>query len=89
MGREVQWDGDAWDDYCEWQRTDKDILKRINALIKDARREPFSGIGKPERLKHELSGLWSRRISDEDRLIYKLVNDVLVILACKGHYDDK
>ena len=89
MGREVQWDGDAWDDYCEWQRTDKDILKRINALIKDARRNPFSGIGKPEALKHELSGMWSRRISDEDRLIYKIVDDALVILACKGHYSDK
>lgn len=89
MGREVQWDGDAWDDYCEWQRTDKDILKRINALIKDARRTPFSGIGKPEALKHELSGMWSRRISDEDRLIYKIVDDALVILACKGHYSDK
>lgn len=87
MGRDIKWDGDAWEDYCVWQQKDKAISKRINALIQDARRTPFDGIGKPEPLRHELSGLWSRRISDTDRLIYKLVDDVLVILACKGHYD--
>lgn len=86
MGRGIQWDGDAWEDYCEWQK-DKTTLKRINALIKDARRDPFSGIGKPEPLKHDLSGLWSRRINDTDRLTYKIVGDVIVILACKGHYN--
>ena len=86
MGRGIQWDGDAWEDYCEWQK-DKTTLKRINALIKDARRDPFSGIGKPEPLKHDLSGLWSRRINDTDRLTYKVVGDLIVILACKGHYD--
>lgn len=64
MGRGIQWYGDAWDEYCEWQRKDKQILKRINELIKDARRDPFNGIGKPELLKHELSGLFSRRIND-------------------------
>ena len=87
MGRDIQWDGDAWEDYCEWQLTDKTTAKRINALIKDARRDPFNGAGKPEPLKHGLSGLWSRRINEEDRLTYKLVGDVLVILACKSHYD--
>ena len=89
MGRGIQWDGDAWEDYCAWQWTDQDTLKRINALIQDARRDPFDGIGKPEPLKNDLSGLWSRRINEKDRLTYKLVNDVLVILACKGHYGDK
>ncbi len=87
MGRGVQWYGDAWDEYCEWQRTDKAILKRINELIKDARRDPFSGIGKPEPLKHDLSGLWSRRINKTDRLTYYLKNDILVIVSCKGHYN--
>lgn len=87
MGRGLQWYGDAWDEYCEWQRTDKVILKRINELIKDARRDPFGGIGKPEPLKHDLSGLWSRRINETDRLTYFLENDILVIVSCKGHYD--
>ena len=87
MGRDIKWDGDAWADYCEWQKSDKATAKRINALIKDARRDPFEGIGKPEPLKHGLTGLWSRRINETDRLTYKLVDDVLIILACKGHYD--
>lgn len=88
MGRKLQWHGDAWDEYCEWQQTDKATLKRINALIKDARRDPFTGIGKPEPLKHDLSGLWSRRINDTDRLTYYLEEGVLVIVSCKGHYED-
>ncbi len=87
MGRDVQWYGDAWDEYCEWQRTDKAILKRINELIKDARRDPFSGIGKPGPLKHDLSGVWSRRINETDRLTYYLEDDILLIVGCKGHYD--
>ena len=86
MGRGIQWDSDAWEDYCGWQK-DKATLKRINALIKDACRNPFDGIGKPEPLKHNLSGLWSRRINDVDRLTYTVLNDMIVILACKGHYD--
>ncbi len=88
MGRDVQWYGDAWDEYCEWQRTDKAILNRINELIKDARRDPFSGIGKPEPLKHDLSGGWSRRINETDRLTYYLKNGILVIISCKGHYEN-
>lgn len=87
MGRGIQWDFDAWDDYCEWQRTDKAALKRINALIKDAQRDPFGGIGKPEPLKHNMSGFWSRRINDTDRLTYYLKDNVPVIVSCKGHYD--
>lgn len=87
MGRSLQWLGDAWDEYCEWQQTDKSTLKRINALIKDARRDPFTGIGKPEPLKHDLSGLWSRRINDTDRLTYYLEDGILMIVSCKGHYE--
>ncbi len=87
MGRDIQWDGDAWEDYCEWQRINPAIAKKINTLIKDTRRDPFEGIGKPEPLRHDLAGLWSRRINGTDRLTYKVVNDIIVILACKGHYD--
>lgn len=87
MGRDLQWRSDAWDEYCEWQQVDKAVAKKINALVKDARRDPFNGIGKPEPLKHNLSGLWSRRISDVDRLVYCLQGDILVIISCKGHYE--
>lgn len=87
MGRGIQWHGNAWDEYCEWQQADKVVLKRVNALIKDIRRDPFTGIGKPEPLKHDLSGLWSRRINDRDRLTYYLKDDMIVIISCKGHYD--
>jgi len=86
MGRNILWDSDAWEDYCEWQQADKATLKRINALIRDAQRDPFNGIGKPEPLKHDLSGVWSRRINETDRLTYCLKNDILVIIGCKGHY---
>ena len=87
MGRAVQWHGDAWDEYCKWMQTDKAVIKRINELVKDTRRDPFIGLGKPEPLKHDLAGLWSRRINDTDRLTYYMENDVLVIVGCKGHYD--
>lgn len=87
MGRNLQWDFTAWDDYCQWQRTDKSSVKRINALIKDILRTPFEGIGKPEPLKHDMSGFWSRRINDTDRLTYYLKDDILVIVSCKGHYE--
>ena len=87
MRRGIQWYGDAWDESCAWQRTDRATLKRINELIKDARRTPFEGIGKPEPLKYGLSGAWSRRINDKDRLTYYLKDDVLVIISCKNHYD--
>lgn len=80
--------GDAWDEYCRWMQTDKATLERINELIKDARRDPYSGISKLEPLKHNLSGLWSRHINETDRLTYFLENDVLVIVACIGHYNE-
>lgn len=76
----------AWDDYLYWQATDKAILKKINRLIEDVMRTPSSGIGKPEPLKHELSGAWSRRINAEHRLVYKMMENGFVILQCRFHY---
>ncbi len=76
----------AWEDYLYWQKTDKTILKRINALIKDITREPFEGIGKPEPLKHALSGYWSRRINDEHRIVYKIHDNSLLIAQLRYHY---
>lgn len=82
------WFEEAWADYLYFQSQDKKTLKRINALLKDAEREPFGGIGKPEPLKGELSGFWSRRIDETNRLVYRINNGYLEILSCKGHYDD-
>lgn len=76
----------AWDDYLFWQQNDKKILQRINALIKDTRRNPFEGIGKPEPLKHALSGYWSRRITDEHRFVYKVSEDAIEIALLRYHY---
>lgn len=76
----------AWEDYLYWQKTDKQLLKRINMLIKDIKREPFEGIGKPEPLKHALSGYWSRRINDEHRIVYKVNEDSLLIAQLRYHY---
>ncbi len=78
--------GKAWEDYLYWQKTDKKILNRINTLIKDIKRDPFDGIGKPEPLKHALSGYWSRRINDEHRIIYKVYQDSLLIAQLRYHY---
>lgn len=76
----------AWSDYLEWQRTDKKILKRINDLIKDTKRNPTTGIGKPEPLKHGLRGFWSRRITDEHRMVYRFTSDTIEIAQLKFHY---
>ena len=78
---------DGWADYQWFLEHDKQILKRINLLIRDALRSPFEGIGKPEALKNDLSGYWSRRITEEHRLVYEVKSDELVILVCKGHYE--
>ena len=86
--KRLQWDYDAWQDYVYWQTQDKKTLKRINMLIKDIGRNPFGGIGKPEPLKGELSGFWSRRIDNEHRLVYVAEEDAILIIACKGHYND-
>ena len=76
----------AWDDYLYWQQTDRKILERINSLIRDIERDPFSGPGKPEPLKHQFAGFWSRRINDEHRLVYTLLDGDLVIVQCRYHY---
>lgn len=76
----------AWDDYLYWQKTDKKILNRINALVKDIKREPFDGIGKPEPLKHALAGYWSRRINDEHRIVYKAADGSILIAQLRYHY---
>ncbi|MFK5927425.1 MAG: Txe/YoeB family addiction module toxin [Desulfuromusa sp.] len=76
----------AWDDYQYWIKTDKKILKQVNALIQDIQRSPFSGIGKPEMLKHGLSGYWSRRINDEHRIVYKVEADSVFIAQARYHY---
>ena len=76
----------AWEDYLYWQKTDKKMLTRINTLIKDIKSEPFEGIGKPEALKHALSGYWSRRINDEHRIVYKIYQDSLLIAQLRYHY---
>jgi len=77
----------AWDDYTSWLKEDRRMLKKINELIKDIQRTPFSGIGKPEPLKYDLAGLWSRRIDLEHRLVYSVNNDSIIIYSCKYHYD--
>ena len=76
----------AWDSYLYWQKTDKSIVKRINALIKDIQRNPYEGIGKPEPLKHALSGYSSRRINDEHRIVYKVTDDNILIAQLRYHY---
>ena len=76
----------AWEDYVYWQQTDKATLKRINSLIKDIQRTPFSGVGKPEPLKFDMASCWSRRIDAEHRLVYKFKNEMLIILQCRYHY---
>lgn len=81
------WFDEAWEDYIYWQQQDKKTLKRINALLKEIERENFKGIGKPEPLKGELSGFWSRRIDDTNRIVYRIAEGRLEILSCKGHYD--
>ena len=76
----------AWEDYLYWQRTDKKTLSRINKLIKEIKRTPFKGIGKPEPLKHGLAGYWSRRINEEHRMVYKVTDDALLIAQLRYHY---
>ena len=82
------WEDRAWDDYIYWQTQDKRTLKRINALLKDIKRSPFEGIGKPEPLKENLSGMWSRRIDEENRIVYYAEDSILYIISCRGHYDN-
>jgi toxin YoeB len=76
----------AWEDYLYWQKTDKKMLNRINALIKHIKRDPFDGIGKPEPLKHALAGYWSRRTNDEHRIVYKIYEESLLVAQLRYHY---
>ena len=76
----------AWEDYLFWQQQDKRMVERINKLIKEVQREPFSGIGKPEPLKHALAGYWSRRLTDEYRMVYKVEGEALLIAQLRYHY---
>ncbi|MFL9889050.1 Txe/YoeB family addiction module toxin [Paraburkholderia agricolaris] len=82
----IMWTAEAWDDYVYWQGQDKKTLKRINQLIKDVQRSPFEGIGKPEPLKENLSGFWSRRIDETNRLVYEVENTQVNIVSCRYHY---
>ena len=82
------WFEEAWDDYLYWQTQDKKTIRRINQLLQDATRNGYTGIGKPEPLKGEFSGFWSRRIDEVNRLVYRIKDDCLEVLSCKGHYDD-
>ena len=77
----------AWEDYTTWLKEDRKMLLKINQLIKEIPRTPFEGIGKPEALKYDLGGYWSRRIDREHRLVYKIDNETLIILSCRYHYD--
>jgi len=86
MDRKLAWTGEAWKDYIYWQTQDKKTLKRINKLINDTMRQPFEGIGKPESLRENLSGFWSRRIDDTNRLVYAADDDYLTIISCRYHY---
>jgi toxin YoeB len=87
MPDRVLWTAAAWNDYLWWQGQDRKTLKRINLLIQDCLRQPFEGIGKPEPLRENLSGFWSRRIDDTHRLVYTVDGEALAIVACRYHYD--
>jgi toxin YoeB len=84
----LTWLPNGWKDYLYWQENDRKILQRVNELIKDAQRNPFTGLGKPQALRNNLSGWWSRRITQEHRLIYKVENECLLIMQCRFHYGD-
>ena len=82
----LSFDDSAWEQYLYWQDNDKKMLKRINSLIKDIKRNPIDGIGNPEPLKHNWSGFWSRRIDHEHRLVYQVNEDAIIIVQCRYHY---
>lgn len=87
MGR-ISFSEKAWEDYLYWQSQDKKTLKRINLLLQDISRNGYTGIGKPEPLKEKLTGLWSRRIDDTNRLVYRISDDLIEVVQCRGHYND-
>lgn len=85
--RRVVFEAGAFNDFTNWNRQDKKLYKKIVRLIKDIQRSPFTGLGKPEPLRHELSGYWSRRIDQQHRLVYKVTDEEIIIIACKYHYE--
>lgn len=85
----VLWEDEAWQEYIDWQEQDKKTLRKINRLIKDIQRNPFEGTGHPEALTGNLSGWWSRRIDEKNRIVYKFSGESITILSCKDHYGDK
>lgn len=86
MSRRIVFESSAFADFNDWVKLDKKMHRKIIELIKDINRQPFQGLGKPEALKHDLSGYWSRRIDSEHRLVYKVTNEEIIILSCKYHY---
>jgi toxin YoeB len=86
MKRRLVFSHEAWDDYLYWQTTDRSLLRRINQLIKDIQRSPYEGIGKPEPLKHQLTGWWSRRIDGEHRFLYRVTEEAIDIANLRNHY---
>ncbi|HDI3271884.1 TPA: Txe/YoeB family addiction module toxin [Vibrio cholerae] len=84
--RLLSWTDESWDDYLYWQTQDKKTLKRINKIINDVKRSPFEGIGKPEPLKENLSGFWSRRIDETNRLVYAVDDNTITVISCRYHY---
>ncbi|MGK5090391.1 Txe/YoeB family addiction module toxin [Deltaproteobacteria bacterium TL4] len=86
MSRKLAWTDEGWDGYIYWQSQDRKTLKRINKLIEDSKRQPFEGIGKPEPLRENLSGFWSRRIDDTNRLVYAVDDEFITIISCRYHY---
>ncbi len=83
----ISFEAAAWEDYLFWQQNDKQIVRKVNALIRDIQRDPFVGIGKPEGLKHDLAGFWSRRITDEHRIVYAVRDGEILIAQCRYHYE--
>ncbi len=86
MGRKLAWTDEAWESYIFWQSQDKKTLKRINRLIQEVMRQPFEGIGKPEPLRENLAGFWSRRIDDTNRLVYAVDDEWITVVSCRYHY---
>lgn len=84
----ILWEERAWEEYCYWQTQDKKTLKKINKLINNIQRDLYGGLGKPEPLKCNYSGYWSRRIDNSNRIVYKINDSTIIIVTCKGHYDD-
>jgi toxin YoeB len=86
MSRKLAWTDEAWEGYLYWQAQDKKTLKRINKLLADAKRQPFEGLGKPESLRENLAGFWSRRIDETNRLVYAVDDNHVTIISCRYHY---